>query len=293
MRQAPRHRVADSACSRVGRAAQTAATFLSVLCLFVILVFTAFVPASLEERIGYLFLFGLIPALGCYLIGHILRGVLALSCKLCGIIAPHCLKWQARFTNSLLNWASASVLDLSDRCSLTLAHCRLATGRWMRILYRLAQKERRSVNRQYRYVRGAIVEFSCLPIRKAARFVITLQQSVDRSTKQALCLSFDDMTLLISRNMQCKQQPRVRRPQPARSMAQPATDEASLERFLSGRCRSAAATSISRRSGGPRPAQGHGELVADTRGQGQRIWQRQNWQAAEVGSGRSETVARR
>ena len=53
--------------------------------IVIAIVFIAFVPASFEERIGYLFLFGLIPALGCYLIGHILRGALALSCKLCGI----------------------------------------------------------------------------------------------------------------------------------------------------------------------------------------------------------------
>ena len=207
MRQVPLHRVVNSACSRVGRATQTAGTFLSILCLFFISVFIASIPASLEERTGYFFLFGLIPALGFYLIGYILRGMLALSCKLCGIIAPHCLRWQARFTDRLLNWASAFVLDLLDGCSMTLAHCRLAIGQWMQIFYRLAQKERRSVNRQYRYVRGAIIEFSCLLIRNAARFVITLQQSVDRSPERASCLSFDDMTLLISNNKQCKQPP--------------------------------------------------------------------------------------
>jgi hypothetical protein len=171
MRQVPRHRVVESACSRVGRAAQTAATFLSVLCLFFIIVFIAFVPASFEERIGYLFLFGLIPALGCYLIGHILRGALALSCKLCSMIAPHCLRWQARFTNSVLNWANGSARDLLERCSLTIAHCRLATDKWGQILSRLDQKQRRSVNRQYRYVRGAIINFLYLLIRNAARFI--------------------------------------------------------------------------------------------------------------------------
>jgi len=194
MRQVPRHRVVESACSRVGRAAQTAATFLSVLCLFFIIVFIAFVPASFEERIGYLFLFGLIPALGCYLIGHILRGALALSCKLCSMIAPHCLRWQARFTNSVLNWANGSARDLLERCSLTIAHCRLATDKWGQILCRLDQKQRRSVNRQYRYVRGAIINFLYLLIRNAARFIITLQQSVEQSTTRASCLSFDEMT---------------------------------------------------------------------------------------------------
>ena len=201
MRKVPRHQVVESACSRVGRAAQTAATFLGILCLFFIIVFIAFVPASFEERIGYLFLFGLIPALGCYLIGHILRGALALSCKLCSMIAPHCLRWQARFTNSVLNWANGSARDLLERCSLTIAHCRLATDKWGQILCRLDQKQRRSVNRQYRYVRGAIINFLYLLIRNAARFIITLQQSVKQSTTRASCLSFDDM----ARNtMRCK-----------------------------------------------------------------------------------------
>jgi hypothetical protein len=194
MRQVPIHRVVDTACSRVGRAAQTAGTFFSALCLIFISVFSALIPASLEERIGYLFLFGLIPALGFYLIGRVLRGLLALSCKLCGIIAPHFLRWQVRITNSLLNWASVSVLDLLDSCSLTLAHSRLATGQWMQILDRLYEKERSSINRQCRYVRRAIIKFSCLLIRNAARFVITVQQSLDQSTTRASCLSFDDMT---------------------------------------------------------------------------------------------------
>jgi hypothetical protein len=201
MREAPTYRVVDSACSRVGRDTQTASTFLSVLCLFFVCVFTASIPASFEERIAYFFLFGLAPALGFYLIGHILGGTLALSCKLCGIITSHCLKWQARFTKSLLNWASAAVLDLSDRCPLTLAHYRLAVGRCLQILLRRAQKQRCSVSRQYRYVSGSIIEFSCLLIRKAARFLIRLQRSVDRSSKRASCLSFDDMTLLMSNNM--------------------------------------------------------------------------------------------
>jgi hypothetical protein len=282
MRQAPIHRVVDSACSRVGRASQRAGTFLSVLCLFFISVFTASIPASFEERIGYFFLFGLIPALGFYLIGYILRGMLALSCKLCGIIAPHCLRWQARFTNSLLNWASASVLDLLDRCSLTLAHCRLATGQWMQILFRLDQKERRSLNRQYRYVRGVIIEFSCLLIRNSAQFVITVQQSVERPTTRASCLSFNDMTLLISNNMQCKQPPSARRPQPAPldrwlnrqqrtgplqgHFCRVGVDLSPPHGFVAGAVRRAEA-----------PAQRRGELVAHTFGRGHGVGRSQSW----------------
>ena len=278
MRQVPRHRVVESACSRVGRAAQTAATFLSVLCLFFIIVFIAFVPASFEERIGYLFLFGLIPALGCYLIGHILRGALALSCKLCSMIAPHCLRWQARFTNSVLNWANGSARDLLERCSLTIAHCRLATDKWGQILCRLDQKQRRSVNRQYRYVRGAIINFLYLLIRNAARFIITLQQSVEQSTTRASCLSFDDM----ARNtMRCK---RLVGEAAAARAARSTAQRAAMGEASSGPFSRVDADLPPPRGfvtgavcGAEAPAKQRGELVADTFRRGHGVGRSQNW----------------
>ena len=192
MRQAPTQRVVESACSRVGRATQTAGTFLSVLCLIFVTVFTASIRASFEERIGYFLLVGLL-ALGFYLVGHLLRGMLVVSSKLCGIIAPHWFRWQAPFTQRLLNWASASVRHLLATCSSTLEYYRLAASQCMQILSGLAQKDCCALNRQYRYVCRAIIEFSCLLIRNAARFVITMQQSVDRSAKRGSYLSFEDM----------------------------------------------------------------------------------------------------
>jgi hypothetical protein len=86
-------------------------------------------------------------------------------------------KWiRAKFVRKVL--IDASALSISD---------------WQRrqILYRLDQTQRRSVNRQYRYVRGASMY---LLVRNAARFIITLQQSVEQSTTRASCLSFDEMT---------------------------------------------------------------------------------------------------
>jgi hypothetical protein len=65
-------------------------------------------------------------------------------------------KWiRAKFVRKVL--IDASALSISD---------------WQRrqILYRLDQTQRRSVNRQYRYVRGAIINFLYLLIRNAARF---------------------------------------------------------------------------------------------------------------------------
>ena len=206
MRQAPTQRVVESACSRVGRATQTAGTFLSVLCLIFVTVFTVSIRASFQERIGYFFLIGLPPALGFYLVGHLLRGMLVVSSKLCGIIAPHWFRWQAPFTQRLLNWASASVRHLLATCSSTLEYYRFAASQCMQILSGLAQKGGCALNRQYRYARRAIIEFSCLLIRNAARFVITMQQSVDRSAKRGSYLSFEDMNLIMSHNMLWKRQ---------------------------------------------------------------------------------------
>ena len=178
MRQAGIYRIVDLACSRVGRAAQTANTFLAALCLFFGSAFAASAPNSLEARILNLFFFGLIPALGFYLSGYILRHMLRLSCRLCEIIAALCLQWLALFANGLADWASALVSDGLDRCSMTLARCRLGTGQWMQRLSRLAQKACCSANRRYRRVHRAIFEFACLLIRNTARFVIRMQQSV-------------------------------------------------------------------------------------------------------------------
>src|SRR5258707_2070182 len=57
--------------SRLGLAALRAGDLLAVLCLSFGTAFAAFVPASLEQRIGSLFLFGLIPAVSFYATRHI------------------------------------------------------------------------------------------------------------------------------------------------------------------------------------------------------------------------------
>ena len=73
MKQASVYRDVNSACARVGQATQAAGTFLAGLCLFFGTTFTASIPASLENRIAYLFFVGLIPALVSYVSGYILR----------------------------------------------------------------------------------------------------------------------------------------------------------------------------------------------------------------------------
>ena len=180
MRQALVYRAVDPACSRVGRATQAAGTFLATLCLFFGTAFAAYVPASLEKRIVYLFFIGLIPALGFYVSGHILRQMLGLSCKLCEIIAGRCVRLLAPFANGLVNWAGASVLDALDRCSMVIARCLEVTGQCMQRLFRLGRKAYCLVHRWYWHIHKAIFDFSCLLIRNAARFVIRMQHSVGR-----------------------------------------------------------------------------------------------------------------
>jgi len=180
MNQALVYQAVDPACSRVGRATQTAGTFLAVLCLFFGAAFAATVPASLEKRIVYLFFVGLVPALGFYVSGHILRQMLGLSCKLCEIIAARCVRLLAPFANGLVNWAGASVLDALDRCSMKIARCLLTTGQCMQRLFRLGRKAYCLVHRWYWHIHKAIFDFSCLLIRNAARFVIRMQHSVGR-----------------------------------------------------------------------------------------------------------------
>ena len=192
MRQAPVYWAVDPACSRVGRAAQTASTFLGGLCLFFGPAFATSVPASLEARIVYLCFFGLIPALGFYVSGHILRQMC--WCSVAGSvrsIAARCARRPAPFANGLANWAGAFVLDVLDRCLMIIARCLLTAGQWMQRLFRLGQKAYSSVHCRYWHVHKANLEFSCLLIRNTARFVIRMQ----RPTERNLSREFRDSSL--------------------------------------------------------------------------------------------------
>jgi hypothetical protein len=173
-------------------------------------------------------------------------------------------KWiRARFVRKVL--IDASALSISD---------------WQRrqILYRLDQTQRRSVNRQYRYVRGAIINFLYLLIRNAARFIITLQQSVEQSTTRASCLSFDDM----ARNtMRCK---RLVGEAAAARAAQSTVQRAAMGEASSGPFSRVDADLPPPRGfvtgavcGAEAPAKQRGELVADTFRRGHGVGRSQNW----------------
>ena len=96
-----------------GPATLRAANCLAISCLFLGVAFTAFVSASLEQRIGNLFFFGLIPAAAFYASGHVLSQLLMLGTKLCEMIAAPCFRCFELLANSLVIWASPPVSALS------------------------------------------------------------------------------------------------------------------------------------------------------------------------------------
>jgi hypothetical protein len=101
--------------SQLGPATLRAGNVLAVLCLLFGAAFTAFVPATPEERIGSLFFFGLVPAAGFYAGGHILSQLLVLGSELCEMIAARCFRCFARLVNSFVIWLNPPVSDRINR----------------------------------------------------------------------------------------------------------------------------------------------------------------------------------
>ena len=64
---------------------------------------------SLEQRIGNLFSFGLIPAVGFYAGGHILGQLLMFGVELCDMIMARCFRYAVRLVNDPLSWAGTHV----------------------------------------------------------------------------------------------------------------------------------------------------------------------------------------
>ena len=166
MRRALIYRGVDRSCfysskgrrsSPLGPAALRAGHLLAVVCLSFGTAVAAFLPESLERRIGNLFLFGLIPAIGFYAGGHILARLLMFSSELCEMILARCFRCAMLLVNYLMSWAGARVANLLGK------------------LAPLPQKVYCSVHRRYWHVHTAIFHFSCLLIRSAARFIIRMQ----------------------------------------------------------------------------------------------------------------------
>jgi hypothetical protein len=154
---------------QIGPAAIGAGNFLAVLCLLFGIAFTAFVPASPEQRIASLFLFGLIPAAGCYAGGHILGHLLMLGSELCEKVAVHCFRCAALLVTGFVSSITPTVSSLSPGCLIVFARCALSR------LPALGRKTYRSLRRHCRRAHAAFIASLCLLIRTAARLVIAMQ----------------------------------------------------------------------------------------------------------------------
>jgi hypothetical protein len=86
-----------------------AGNYLAVACLFFGAAFAAFVSGSLEQRLGNLFSFGLIPAVGFYAGGYILGQLLVFGVELCDMIMARFFRYVVRLLNDLLSWAGTHV----------------------------------------------------------------------------------------------------------------------------------------------------------------------------------------
>jgi hypothetical protein len=92
-----------------GPAVIRAGNHLAVACLFFGAAFAAFVSGSLEQRVGNLFSFGLMPAVGFYAGGHILGQLLVFGVQLCDMIMARCFRYVVRLLNDLSSWAATHV----------------------------------------------------------------------------------------------------------------------------------------------------------------------------------------
>jgi hypothetical protein len=92
-----------------GPAVMRAGKYLAVGCLVFGAALAAFVSGSLESRLGNLFVFGVMPAVGSYVGGYVLGQLLVFGVKLCDTIMARCSQYPTLLANALLNWAGAHV----------------------------------------------------------------------------------------------------------------------------------------------------------------------------------------
>jgi hypothetical protein len=84
-----------------------AGKYLAVICLFFGGALAAFVSGSLEPRLGNLFCFGLMPAVGFYVGGYVLGQLLVFGVKLCDTIMARCSHYATQSANAFITRASA------------------------------------------------------------------------------------------------------------------------------------------------------------------------------------------
>jgi hypothetical protein len=88
------------------------ANHLALICLFFGAAFAVFGSGPLGQRIGNLFFFGLIPAVGVYAGGQILGQALVFGVHLCDMIMARCFRYAARLMNDLFRWMGTHISNL-------------------------------------------------------------------------------------------------------------------------------------------------------------------------------------
>jgi hypothetical protein len=94
-----------------------AGNHLAFVCLFFGLAFAVFVSGSIEQRIGNLLIFGLIPAVGCYAAGRMLGQLLMFGVELCDVLIASCSGKVLRLAQDLLSWVATQCLELVTELS--------------------------------------------------------------------------------------------------------------------------------------------------------------------------------
>src|SRR5215475_8760693 len=89
-----------------GPATLRAAKAFAFLCISFGAAVAAFLPATLEQRIGSFLLFGLLPGAGLYVSGRILIHLLNLGTEICDKLATRRISWLARVLTDRLMWIS-------------------------------------------------------------------------------------------------------------------------------------------------------------------------------------------
>jgi hypothetical protein len=100
-----------------GRAFIRVGNHLVLVCLFFGAAFAVFVSGSIEQQIGNLLIFGLIPAVGFYAAGRMLGQLLIFGVELCDVLIASCSRKVLRLAQDLLSWVDTRWLELMTELS--------------------------------------------------------------------------------------------------------------------------------------------------------------------------------
>jgi hypothetical protein len=129
----------------------------------------AFIPASLEQRLGTVFFFGLMPAVAFHGGGFVLSLALEFSMQFCERAAALGFRYLAR----LIGYTG--VFLRAPRGGAAIEYLSLLTRDLLCKTSEFASNASRSAHRGCRRAETAMLELSCLAIRNTARFIIRVQ----------------------------------------------------------------------------------------------------------------------